>query len=227
MLLKYYTGNNHIYENLQNFTNKEFLTFKKGIIPFVPYGESLDYDEIYGTPLDLKSFESLTRVINKNYVSYYSAKRLYARANYFKDFVKERGISHDPRAYIEDVNHNACVSVFNSWLWDTIRLDFKKSIVSILKQSSIYKKKGYLAAKDDGIILIYKQRVLYWENIIDSLDQLARINKYLFMQNFRPPCPNVRINNPYIAFREQRKPYDNTLKVSVGVKLGRTTSACT
>ena len=68
--------------------------------------------------------------------------------------------------------------------------------------------------EDGGIVSIYEQRKLYYEYArFNSLD--VEVKAYKFLQNFRFPYKDVRVNNPFIEFEEpsDRSFIDNGLEI--------------
>lgn len=182
----------------------QWLTFIPRKLPFVPFDKT-DYFKIYSTPLNISKYAKKDRQYNKNYKPYYPEKYLYETDYTYETFLKDTNL----KGKKED---NA--KKYNEWLWNKIRSDFKnvhgmytKNIVDSLGNPQV------LTWEDGGIISIYEQRKLYYEYAIIPDNKWS--NYYKFIQNFRFPYSNVRVNNPRIIFL---KPEDDYFHNALNIK---------
>lgn len=160
----------------------EWFTFQPKTLPFTPFS-TVNYEEIYKTPVNTEQYANAGRKYNKNYKPYYPNKRIYATSDYSYTSFKRQSKKSD----------------YNEWLWNTIRSDFKKT--HGMYTATVTDFRGFrheITWEDGGIISIYEQVKLFYEYA--RFNNNTRQKNYMFIHNFKYNYPDTRVNNPFLEF---------------------------
>ena len=187
---------------------EEWFKFQPRKIPFIPFYD-FDYKKMYETPVDISLYAGPGRAYNPNYKPYYPEKYLYVTDYSFKNFLKysktykERAEWTGFRSqYERDLNYE-----YNDWFWNKIRSDFKRTHGMYNATVTDYRGiKHKITWEDGGIVSIYEQRKLYYEYARFYREE-PKESVYKFIQNFRMPYLDVRVNSPFIEFAAPPKSY--------------------
>lgn len=178
----------------------EWMIFQPRKIPFVPFS-NINYKKMYETPIDVSKYAGAGRVYNKNYKPYHPEKYLYVTDYSLNNFLKYSKVYRERHEYqMKDDYYWNLYHEYNEWLWNKIRSDFKRT--HGMYNATITDFRGIkhkITWEDGGIVSIYEQRKLYYEYA--KFQNLKEDEKaYKFVQNFRHPYKDVRVNNPFIEF---------------------------
>lgn len=178
-----------------------WFTFQPRKIPFVPFA-NIDYKKMYETPLDVTKYAGAGRVFNVNYKPYYPEKYLYVTDYTFNNFLKYSQTYKIRQKYngFQDSYEWDLINEYNEWLWNKIRSDFKRTHGMYNATVTDFRGiKHKITWEDGGIVSIYEQRKLYYE-YARYRNLKPEEKAYKFLQNFRFPYKDVRVNNPFIEF---------------------------
>ena len=196
----------------------DWFAFKERTLPFAVFNSKIKekrynkkLQKFYSKPLNIEDYFEQGWEYNKNYEPYIPEKFAWVKSDYsYETYLKNNKKYSDKFCtYSANYSQKKCDEtrkIYNDWLWNKIRSDFREKHAMYSKTiTSDFGKTQKFYKEDGGILSIYEQRNIFFQYQKPLTDELIEEKHLKFLQNFRFKYKDVRVNNPYLEFNNPKE----------------------